>query len=918
MAYIPGSPAVVHLQMAFGADLTQDPSTWTWTEVTSYWEASQPVTVTDGRSEGATQAESLTATLTVKCTDGVLMPDQPESPYWPYVAEGTPVWMTVDAGAGAYSLIRGYISALALVWPGRSEVLAWTQLTIRGVLDRLGRGATPLRLPLERAILRDTPVEYWALAEKAGVIQASPGVAGGTPMAVSGTPQWEQLEGLPGFPGAYPVYKTSAGTLGILSAPVTMAATTVWAVEVQLHVTTIQTADAIVYPLGWSTTGSHPCWYMEYFWNDSASEEWISVQHKTYWGSGTSYGPTWVAPVGSFAGSWRNIRIVCQASGSDMITYLYVEGTLRDSRTSAGLAPGAVTGLTTSPPVAFGATPMTEYGVIQVGMAHLAVHRDATTDKHFAAHGFNGEAAANRVLRLCDEENVPCAIYSGTSAPMGVQTAAPLLDLLRECEAVDLGRLAELAFGLTYRPRSALYNQTPVLSLAAGQTADPYAPVRDLSRRRNEAQVTRTGGGTRTYLDAADQQQAGRLDDSASVNALSDDQLLPLAEWKVGLGTVGGMRYPSLSVDLGRHTDLMSAWQLLRLGDRVQAQPPVTPHPPGVLDQLVEGRTQTLLGRTEWTVTMVCSPARPYDVWVVEGEANAGRLDSGSHLEVYAGPASTMLSVTTNTGPVLATSAAYPADFPLDLEIGGEEVTCSGVYGTGDTSWRVAGLADHDDNASLTPGMPTGWQPGDLLVLLAAIRNSPVGYPETPTGWTLLGDAVNLRLFGRVARPGDTAPTVTFTGGAAGDSVSARIVAIPGATTRVLATAQALNAADQDVITPDLVAPTRSVVLMAMWKADDASAIAAPAALTLGYATWTSLGDDQSIAMAYKITTGTDTLMPSSFTVTGGGAAISRSLAVALACDSQAVAVARGVNGVTKDHYIGTPLRLWKPGQIAL
>ena len=924
----PATPATVSVRMAFGADVTADPATWTWTDVTEYWEVAEPITAQDGRSEGAIQAESLQASLTLDATDGTMVPDHPESPYWPYLEEGTPVWVTVDAGAGAYSLIRGYISALALVWPGRSGHLCWTRVTVRGILDRLGRGTTPLRLPLERAILADAPVRYWQLLDGADAAspaptQASPAIAGGTPLAVSGSPQWAQVDGLPGFPGRYPILKDSTGTLGTLSATVTMDADGYFAVETWCWVDPDKTSiyDARIYILGWTCTGSRSAWFIEYLWNDSASEEWIGVYHKAYWGADTSTGPSAIFADGGFAGSWRHVRAVGRTVGADLVTDLYIDGVLQGSATHAGVTAGRITSITTSPAVYYLGTEFGDRSVIRSALGHIAIFGAPALEHHSPGHGWEGEAASTRILRLCTEEGEAATVYGGASEPMGVQSSLSLLALLRECEAADEGRLGELGWSLAYRPRAGMYNQTPALALdgAVGEIAEPYAPVRDLSRRRNEWQLSRPGGGSRTYVDLVDQQRLGRLDDSAASNVQDDDALLHHAEWRVGMGTLRGLRYPSLSVDLGRHTNLLATWQALQLGQRIQATPPTRQHPPGTVDQIMEGRSQTLTGRTSWTVSMVTSPARPYDVWVVEGADNLGRVESAStYLGVDVATTGTVLSAVTSAGPVLTTTASCPTDLPMDLDLAGERVTCSAIHGDGTTAWRAAGTAAHADNAALTPGMPTGWQPGDLLMLLAAIHNSPDGYPITPAGYTILGSAGNLRLFGRIARAGDTAPTVTFAGGVSGASTSARLVAIPGASTRVLATSQVLNASAQDVITPAITAPYASTILMAAWKADDATGITAPAGLTLGYQTWTTLGDDQAITLAYKITTGGLTIPAGSFAVTGGTPAISRALAVVLLHNIQTLMVTRAINGVAKTLPIGTGVRLWRPGQIAL
>lgn len=89
------------------------------------------------------------------------------------------------------------------------------------------------------------------------------------------------------------------------------------------------------------------------------------------------------------------------------------------------------------------------------------------------------------------------------------------------------------------------------------------------------------------------------------------------------------------------------------------------------------------------------------------------------------------------------------------------------------------GTAAKGNNVSLTPALPAGIAAGDLLLLFASIRNSGAGTVNTPAGWTQINTnaAGNQRLYARRYVVGDTAPTVTFTGGAAG----ADTIAITGA-----------------------------------------------------------------------------------------------------------------------------------------
>src|SRR5690606_27164389 len=106
------------------------------------------------------------------------------------------------------------------------------------------------------------------------------------------------------------------------------------------------------------------------------------------------------------------------------------------------------------------------------------------------------EAAGDRIVRLCAEEGVTCAVTGdpGDTEPMGPQRAATLLELLAECAATDMGMLREERhrLGLHYRTRTSLYNQAAALDLDAGQSevANPFFPVDDDQRTRNDVTVT--------------------------------------------------------------------------------------------------------------------------------------------------------------------------------------------------------------------------------------------------------------------------------------------------------------------------------------------------------------------------------------------------------------------------------------------
>jgi len=100
-------------------------------------------------------------------------------------------------------------------------------------------------------------------------------------------------------------------------------------------------------------------------------------------------------------------------------------------------------------------------------------------------------------------------------------------------------------------------------------------------------------------------------------------------------------------------------------------------------------------------------------------------------------------------------------------------------------SFRASGTqASGNNNASLAPGLPAGWQAGDLHILeFQNFGGTGARIPVLPSGWTaFVGDGVwqngtASHLFAyRQAVAGDTAPSITFTGtGVANDTQVARI-----------------------------------------------------------------------------------------------------------------------------------------------
>lgn len=190
------------------------------------------------------------------------------------------------------------------------------------------------------------------------------------------------------------------------------------------------------------------------------------------------------------------------------------------------------------------------------------------------------------------------------------------------------------------------------------------------------------------------------------------------------------------------------------------------------------------------------------------------------------------------------------------------------------------GTSGTGNNASVTPTLPAGLVAGDLMLLLADIRNSGAGTVNTPTGWTpIVGGGTNFTLFARRYVAGDTNPTVSFTGGVANADTLARIAAWRSAGDLPITVSPQLNASAQNIAYPLVNNSTAgALAIVAGWKQDDWTSVATLAGMTEINENISVVGDDSAHVWDYQIQTTAAAIPAGSFVVTGGAAAISRAM----------------------------------------
>jgi hypothetical protein len=301
-----------------------------------------------------------------------------------------------------------------------------------------------------------------------------------------------------------------------------------------------------------------------------------------------------------------------------------------------------------------------------------------------------GETMGQRVDRLATENNLTIGGIGSRSntklaGPQRVDTLLNLLDMMANS---DFGILSEMKgdFGLAFRTRASMYNQTAALDLnySTGQVSPPLEPTDDDQQTRNDVTLTRDGGANaeaqlltgRMSLLSPDQGGVGIYTAQVTVSVAYDSQLPSAATWLVATGTVNETRYPVITTEVANPnvTSLDAAILDVDLGDRITISNPKTGQTPDQITQIVRGYTETIDPYTH-TIGFNCSPESPYEVVRL---GSGYKVDSTtSTLASGVTSSATTLSVA-NAGSLWATSGV----FPIQIRVAGEVMNVTAISGT--------------------------------------------------------------------------------------------------------------------------------------------------------------------------------------------------------------------------------------------
>jgi hypothetical protein len=665
------------VEFAFGADLTADQGTWTWVDVTDYVRVADGLSMRHGRGDGANSAEPSNVSFGLNNLDGRFTPYLPTSIFYPYVRTNTPVRVYANYGAG--DVLRGtfYVDSWEPGWD-YSLNLATVKVSAAGLIRHFQQGNRVARSLLTTWNMTDPkPIAYWPGEDQSGSTSLEEIVGYAAPFAIDETnPSFASA----GPPGSKPLLKFADRTELRVDLP-DYGNDSEWTISFVVNVPTAPSLPGVPLIM-WNTGGDMYEWRISIIptggtdtigieaWDTSGVQQISNFQSFVIGTVSDPYAHWLLITVNAyqFGGTIQySVDVIDQAHDTNLTWSNAVAGTL-----------GRVWGLGVH-----NGWSHTDYGY-----GHFVLYDFLVSYPNDILSGFEGQSAADRISDACTYEVVTADIEDSSSQTMGPWPVATFLDNVKECEAADGGILYDTLTGkLGYRARGTRYNQTAGMTLdfAAGQVTAPFAPVLDDQKRRNEWTVTRTGGNSgtagssATYRDSDDQAEHGRYSDSVSLNVDTDDMLIHQAGWRVNLGTVEGMRYARLSLDLARNPTLASSWTGMALGDRITVTNLPATHPPGSVDLVLDGYVERIFP-FGWRVEANCSPYLPWQVFTVASDTQ-GRVESDSStLAASVNTTATTLSVAATE--LWTTTGTFPADFPFSIDVGGEQMSVTAITGT--------------------------------------------------------------------------------------------------------------------------------------------------------------------------------------------------------------------------------------------
>ncbi|GGR38006.1 hypothetical protein GCM10010497_46140 [Streptomyces cinereoruber] len=826
------------------------------------------------------------------------------------------VWTT--AGAATLSNRHTRLEGEVPAWQPERHISgadSTVPITPAGILRRLGTGKKPLPSALRRAITSLGPIECWPLTDGVSATSGAP-LVGTAPALSSG--------GLSRFTwGAgslnewtEKVLRVDTGAASDMTADCPPSATAVneWAVDWvragtgNLEVMRLYDRGTGNGKLRWTVTADSAANKMS-VWVDQ-----IELETGSY--------PVDVTDANIFDGRPHHIRLHTWMSGTDQRWALHIDGVNR------------VSAYVTTPGTALEVVQYTALlgssgsGAVSLGyVTYWGAAPPSSASLYGALTGHVGEPAGRRIARVCGEQGVPVVVSGDPfdTEPLGIQSMAQFLDVLEAGSKADMGLLLDRrdARALLYRTRRSLYTQAPTVTLdyAQGLISGEFKPIDGDRLTRNVITVKRAEGSEHTATLTTGRMSVqdppagvGEYEEEETVSLAADEQTVGQAWWRLHLGTHEGLRYPQVTVDLANPRAYQLAAQLLAadVGDILRLENLPAEYGRGPVDLLIRSYTEEI-GDRAWKITFTCDPGRPWTVGVYDTPAHGKYDTAGSQLTTAATATDTTLLLTPTIGLPWTTD---PAQFPIDLQVGGEVVRASAIRGViADSFGRVEA---------------SGWGTAES------------GQPWTRSGGTASEYLVTggVGVHATAVRGGLRATTVPVTVADIDLRADVSMAVVPaGGTAEIHLMAR--RASTSDYYTGRLLVAAGGAITLSLRKVvggTETQLAAFSTGLTLGAGSWYTLRlSVQGTALAAKVWPRGTLEPPWQVTATDGslttpgvagirtvlGSTTTNPLPVNFSFDNvsstpQQATVTRSVNGVIKPHGAGAAVSLAHPAVYGL
>jgi hypothetical protein len=591
------SAPVARVQVEFTAGV--------WTDLTSRWDAAQPVSITVGRSDTdeAPQPGRLSG-LVLDNTDGALTVGNTASPYAPNVTSGKRIRLSIlDDTTGAWShRFTGRVEGWPLRWADNGTT-CWVDVSATDALNDWAVATLPSDYMLRQARQDSGLLAYWAATSltPAGTLPSW----GGGPMRNAGSaPTTLTGPGLPGDPS--PTLEFALGTGGYYLGSCPAMSADDWTLAAWFRVTE-EPAAGITYGTLRLYLGADYDYGVAL--RVKADGCYASVRTAGVWAD--RIGP--VAP-GIADGSWHHVVLTHRTTGPTLTLAVDDEG-------------GNALGMSGAPSTTIRTVAI---GSMAGGVAHISL-RDLSIAR---THAALAAPAAGLVSRSVSARMAEIATLAGLSAPTVVGTprptlaaAAPFGTALELAQAVldtDGGTLHCSGDGtVVYRAGSTATTGALALELTAEDIGPDLVVQADRTHVANEITVTNTAPlgpfspdpstTVTTWEDAASIAAMGRRPRELSTAWNPDqttDQGYLASRAATLLRTVETPRIPTLTTDAytapaARQSAILAAsvWDRIAVTDL----PTAGGLPPAWLGR-IEGWTETI-GVDTWSLAYTCSAA---------------------------------------------------------------------------------------------------------------------------------------------------------------------------------------------------------------------------------------------------------------------------------------------------------------------